>query len=164
MVENTLGKSSEKRNKRTNEELSFAIRDALIASYFNRYTLDDVRGFLKDDINREHLVPQMENFYMNLPWGKLYNGGSFYNKETAAKPRKETGRSIDSWYSQYFLDHSPDQLFKSIDESIQKHNIDTDAIEKLLKNPDQRVDLYRMVVDVFVDLLEEWYTWVDLRS
>jgi hypothetical protein len=146
------------------QDLAHRTRSALWV-WLNWLSFDDLRSFYKDPINREHLFPHMENFYMNLPWGTMRHPDRYYNAEKAKIPRKESNwpTAEESGHSQYFLNHTPDDIFASIDRSIQKHDIDTEKIKELLQKKEY-TELYYMVVDVFVDLLEEWYSQNDLRA
>lgn len=113
--------------------------------------------------NHNILMELMNNFSENFP-GWIYRE-RFYNPKTAKLPR--TNRS--ELHSEYFRSHSTDDLFASIDASMQKHNIDPNtliAIREEIKQSRRltQSEIIKTLHPVFVDLLEEGYTREDLRA
>ncbi len=114
--------------------------------------------------NPSILMWLMNNFAENL-LGWIYRRAPFYNEQTAQLPRWDRSHT----HSTYFREHSTDDLFASIDASMQKHKIDPQTIidiRQQAKNwmTPMQCEILTYVHPVFVDLLEEWYSREDLRT
>lgn len=117
--------------------------------------------------NPNILMSLMNNFSENFP-GWIYRG-KFYNPESAKLPRTNRSQS----HSEYFRSQSTDDMFASIDASMQKHTIDPNSLIQIREEIKAQVnqpytsvqnEILKHVHPVFVDLLEEGYTREDLRA
>lgn len=76
-------------------------------------------------------------------------------------------------HSEYFRSQSTDDMFASIDASMQKYTIDPNSLIQIREEIKTQVnqpytsvqnEILKHVHPVFVDLLEEGYTREDLRA